>query len=77
MAIEPAQDPEVFSRPARLRGLIGREKIRTCFADLIKCGRADWRIDGVLDDGRHFEVVYDHPHGTDQSAVWIVSVWPL
>jgi hypothetical protein len=43
----------------------------------INRGRADWLIDGLLADGRHFVVVYDHPHGTDHAAVRIVSVWPF
>jgi hypothetical protein len=38
-------------------------------------GDADWRIDGLLADGRRFVVVYDHPHGADQATVRIVSVW--
>jgi hypothetical protein len=41
----------------------------------INRGHADWRIDGLLPDGRHFAVVYDHPHGYDRSAVRIISVW--
>jgi hypothetical protein len=38
-------------------------------------GDADWRIHGLLVDGRRFVAVYDHPHGTDHAAVRIVSVW--
>jgi hypothetical protein len=41
----------------------------------INRGDADWRIDGLLTDGRHFAVVYDHPHGIDRTTVRIVSVW--
>ncbi len=41
----------------------------------INHGRADWLIRGLLADGRRFGVVYDHPYGTDRSAVRIVSVW--
>lgn len=41
----------------------------------INPGDADWLIDGLLADGRHFEVVYDHPHGSDHALVLIVSVW--
>jgi hypothetical protein len=41
----------------------------------INRGRADWLIDGLLADGRRFEIVYDHPHGADHAAVRIVSVW--
>jgi hypothetical protein len=36
---------------------------------------ADWRIYGLLADGRHFVVAYDHPIGPDHAAVRIVSVW--
>jgi hypothetical protein len=36
---------------------------------------ADWRIYGLLADGRHFVIAYDHPHGSDHAAVRIVSVW--
>jgi hypothetical protein len=36
---------------------------------------AEWRIDGLLADGRRFVVVYDHPHGADHTAVRIISVW--
>jgi hypothetical protein len=43
----------------------------------INRGDADWRIYGLLADGRHFVVVYDHPHEADQGAVRIVSVWPF
>jgi hypothetical protein len=28
-------------------------------------------------EGVAFEAIYDHPHGTDQNAVRIVSVWRL
>jgi hypothetical protein len=41
----------------------------------INCGEADWLIEGLLPDGRHFGVVYDHPHGTDHAAARIVTVW--
>jgi hypothetical protein len=41
----------------------------------INRGDADWRIYGLLADGRHFVVAYDHPHGADPAAVRIVSVW--
>jgi hypothetical protein len=43
----------------------------------INHGRADWLIRGLMADGRRFEVVYDHPHGSDHAAVRIVSVWDL
>jgi predicted fused transcriptional regulator/phosphomethylpyrimidine kinase len=38
-------------------------------------GRAEWVISGVLADGTPFEAIYDHPHGGDEVAVRIVSVW--
>jgi hypothetical protein len=41
----------------------------------INRGKADWRIDGLLIDGRRFAVVYDHPHSNDLETVTIVSVW--
>jgi len=41
----------------------------------INRGDADWLVEGLLPDGRHFGVVYDHPHGADHAAVRIVSVW--
>jgi hypothetical protein len=28
-------------------------------------------------DGTPFEAIYDHPHGDDETAVRIVSVWRL
>jgi hypothetical protein len=40
-------------------------------------GRAEWLIAGVLTDGTPFEAIYDHPHGDDDAAVRIVSVWRL
>jgi hypothetical protein len=40
-------------------------------------GRAEWLVSGVLSDGTPFEAIYDHPHGDDDSAVRIVSVWRL
>jgi hypothetical protein len=40
-------------------------------------GDADWRIYGLLIDGRRFVAVYDHPHGADHATVRIVSVWDL
>lgn len=40
-------------------------------------GRAEWLVSGVLDDGTDFEAIYDHPHGDDDAAVRIVSVWRL
>lgn len=40
-------------------------------------GRAEWLVSGVLSDGTPFEAIYDHPHGENDSAVRIVSVWRL
>jgi hypothetical protein len=40
-------------------------------------GRAEWLLSGVLPDGSAFEAIYDHPHGDDNAAVRIVSVWRL
>jgi hypothetical protein len=40
-------------------------------------GEADWRIHGLMVDGRRFVAVYDHPHHGDHGAVRIVSVWDL
>jgi hypothetical protein len=43
----------------------------------INRGRADWLVQGLLADGRHFVAIYDHAHGADGGAVRIVSLWPL
>lgn len=40
-------------------------------------GRAEWLVDGRTRAGVAFEAIYDHPHGEDDSAVRIVSVWRL
>ncbi|HWM64134.1 MAG TPA: DUF4258 domain-containing protein [Solirubrobacterales bacterium] len=40
-------------------------------------GRAEWLVSGETADGVAFEAIYDHPHGDDESAVRIVSVWRL
>jgi hypothetical protein len=40
-------------------------------------GRAEWLVSGVTDEGTPFEAIYDHPHGADEAAVRIVSVWEL
>ena len=40
-------------------------------------GRAEWLVSGVTPDGVAFEAIYDHPHGDDEGAVRIVSVWRL
>jgi hypothetical protein len=40
-------------------------------------GRAEWLVSGETTDGTAFEAIYDHPHGDDETAVRIVSVWRL
>ena len=40
-------------------------------------GRAEWLVAGATDDGTKFEAIYDYPHGDDDAAVRIVSVWRL
>jgi hypothetical protein len=40
-------------------------------------GRAEWLVRGQTADGTVFEAIYDHPHGHDEGAVRIVSVWRL
>jgi hypothetical protein len=40
-------------------------------------GRAEWLVTGVTADGTPFEAIYDYPHGEDEGAVRIVSVWRL
>lgn len=40
-------------------------------------GRAEWLVSGETADGTAFEAIYDHPHGDDEAAVRIVSVWRL
>ena len=40
-------------------------------------GRAEWLVSGETRDGVPFEAIYDHPHGDDEGAVRIVSVWRL
>lgn len=64
----------------RLRRLLDRSELERAIRDghsdrRINHGDAEWRIDGLLADGRRFVVVYDHPHGADHTAVRIVSVW--
>lgn len=50
--------------------------IRNGHADRqIDRGEADWRIRGLLIDGRRFVIAYDHPRGSDHQAAVIVSVW--
>lgn len=40
-------------------------------------GRAEWLLSGETADGTAFEAIYDHPHGSDEKTVRIVSVWRL
>jgi Domain of unknown function (DUF4258) len=40
-------------------------------------GRAEWLVSGKTAAGTAFEAIYDHPHGGDDAAVRIVSVWRL
>jgi hypothetical protein len=40
-------------------------------------GQAEWLVDGETADGTAFEAIYNHPHGGDEAAVRIVSVWRL
>ena len=40
-------------------------------------GRAEWLVNGRTPGDVAFEAIYDHPHGDDESAVRIVSVWRL
>ena len=66
--------------PRRARRLLDRSTLERSIRDehderQINRGDADWRIYGLLPDGRHFVVAYDHPHGLDRTAVRIVSVW--
>ena len=63
-----------------LRRLLDRSDLEWAIRDghadrQINHGDADWRIYGLLTDGRHFVVAYDHPHRADHAAVRIVSVW--
>lgn len=66
----------------RSRRLIDRSAVEhtisTQHADReINAGDADWRVRGLLPDGRRFIVVYDHPANRDTKSVAIVSVWDL
>jgi len=64
----------------RTERLLDRSELERAIRDghgerQINRGEADWRIYGLLADGRHFVIAYDHPHGSDHAAVRIVSVW--
>jgi hypothetical protein len=70
----------IHAERRRIERLLNRSEleraIRRGHADReINPGDAAWLIRGLLADGRHFEIVYDHPHNSDHAAVRIVSVW--
>lgn len=44
---------------------------------MINRGEADWRLDGLLADGRRFAVVYDHPAHSDPGVALVVSLWDM
>lgn len=65
-------------RERRLDGLDVEEAIKAGHTDReVNDGRAEWLVAGVTADGATFEAIYDHPHGEDEDAVRIVSVWRL
>jgi hypothetical protein len=43
----------------------------------INRGRAEWRIEALLADGRRVVVIYDHPVGANLNAARIVSAWEI
>lgn len=52
--------------------------IRECHDERqVNDGRAEWLVSGTTPEGTTFEAIYDHPHGDDDAAVRIVSVWRL
>lgn len=54
------------------------EAIKDGHADRqVNDGRAEWLVSGMTTDGTPFEAIYDHPHGENDDAVRIVSVWRL
>ena len=64
----------------RTRRLLDRSALERTVRDghaerQINRGHADWRVDGLLPDGRRCVVVYDHPYGTNNATARIVSVW--
>jgi Domain of unknown function (DUF4258) len=64
----------------RARRLLDRYALEQAISNghperMINRGKADWLVEGLLPDGRHFGVVYDHPHGADHAAARIVTVW--
>jgi hypothetical protein len=69
---------EIRLRERRLEASGIEEAIKDGHADRqVNDGRAEWLVSGVTADGTPFEAIYDHPHGEDESAVRIVSVWRL
>ncbi|MGH2854049.1 MAG: hypothetical protein ACRDLF_07635 [Solirubrobacteraceae bacterium] len=70
----------IHAEERRTQRLLDRSELERAIRDghtdrEINRGDADWRIYGLLIDGRRFVAVYDHPHGADHTAVRIVSVW--
>jgi hypothetical protein len=62
----------------RLDALEVEEAIKAGHADReTDDGRAEWLVGGVTADGTTFEAIYAHPHGEDDAAVRIVSVWRI
>jgi hypothetical protein len=69
---------EIRLRERRLDGTEVEEAIKDGHADRqVNDGRAEWLVSGVTADGTAFEAIYDHPHGEDDAAVRIISVWRL
>jgi hypothetical protein len=69
---------EIRLRERRLDASEVEEAIRAGHADReANDGRAEWLTRGVTAAGTPFEAIYDHPHGDDDAAVRIVSVWRL
>ncbi len=65
-------------RQRRLDASDVEEAIRDRHAEReVNDGRAEWLVSGETADGTAFEAIYDHPHGDDEAAVRIVSVWRL
>lgn len=65
-------------RQRRLNATDVEEAIKDRHAEReVNDGRAEWLVSGETADGTAFEAIYDHPHGDDETAVRIVSVWRL
>lgn len=65
-------------RQRRLEAADVEEAIKDRHAEReVNDGRAEWLVSGETADGTAFEAIYDHPHGDDEAAVRIVSVWRL